>query len=245
MKYLPNNKKYDIRAHSDKKLKGYSVVQGGCASPRYIYLVFEKKGKKSSTCKIVQLDGKTLRVIKVSKPLKIGHGNSICLKNSTLYITHSGTKKVIHTVHAMTLEKGKDIKVKNPKNFKTINGFNGIAPYKDGFILRNMGSRKLYICDSDFKIKKYITLASTVVSQDMDTYNNQIIRAFSQLQSKKNYVYFYDYKGKLLKKIHLKVKGELENVFVFNGYLYGTIYKKVKKKGKWKYRAYIVSIKKM
>lgn len=241
MKFLPKGKKYNIRTHVNDKLKNYTVVQGGCAGDTYIYLIFENKS--NNKCKIVKLHGTTFKMTKCSKALNIGHGNSVCIKNNILYITHSGTTNIIHTVNNSTLEKGKDIVVKNPKKYEGATAFNGIALYKDGFILRGMGSNKLFICDNHFVITGMITAESIYTSQDMATYNNQIIRAFSDLQSStKNWIYYYNYSGKLLKKNKVNVTGELENIFIFRGKLYGTVYRKYKKNGKMKYCAYVFQV---
>ena len=75
--------------------------------------------------------------------------------------------------------------------------------------------------------------------------NGRLYRGSSVGQSKKNRVAVYNGKGKLLKVYHYKKKGELEGVFVIGHSLLISIYRKYKKHGKKKFRAYIKKIAKV
>lgn len=224
----------EIRKLAGKKLSHYSVTQGACSDGTYVYMVFERKktSKYSHRCKIVKLDLENFKIIKVSGALKIGHGNDIAFLKNKLYITHSEGSKTIHIVDSKTLKQLKGKKVKVPKKFKGISAFNAIAPYgKDKLILRVMGSKKLAIIDSSFKIKKvFKTETSYTTSQGMETLKLTVIRAYSKLQSGKNYLVTYNLKGKELSRKKIPIKGEMESVFRIENQLYVTTYVRSGKK---------------
>lgn len=228
----------EIREHVGKAVKDYKVTQGACTDGKYIYMVFERK--KTSRVKIVKLKASDLSVVKVSKALNLGHGNDLCYRDGILYVTHSGTSAKIHRVDAKTLKKLDDVKVSEP------GGYNGITVYKDGFILRKMEGRYFYITDKNFKVKKKAhQTKSFKESQGIcyDPKTDRIYRGSSLAQSKSNYVSVYKTDGTYVKHIHLDKKCELEGVYVLDGKLYCTYYKKYIKKKKKHYEAHIKKLK--
>lgn len=232
----------EIRSRAPKRLNHFTVPQGSCTDQKYIYIVFERKARNgySHRCKIVKINSETMKIVRISKALKIGHGNDITYKDGILYITHSVGSKTIHRVNAKTLKKKEGIKVKVPSKYKGINAFNGISTYgKKGFILRVMGGRKMVITDEDFKVKRvFKTDTSYQTSQGMTTKGMTIIRAYSHLQSGRNYLVEYNVKGKQLKRKKINLKGEMESVFCIGEKTYVTTYIK---KGK-KRLAYIAQV---
>ena len=232
----------EIRSRAPKRLNHFTVPQGSCTDQKYIYVIFERKPKNGRThrCKIVKIDSETMKIVKISKALKIGHGNDITYRNGILYITHSAGAKTIHRVNAKTLKQKKGIKVKVPSKYKGIHAFNGISTYgKKGFILRVMGGAKMAITDEDFKIKRvFKTETSYKTSQGMTTKDMTIIRAYSHAQSGRNYLVEYSVKGKQLKRKKIGIKGEMESVFCIGDKTYVVTYVK---KGK-KRLAYIAQV---
>ena len=234
----------DIRKHindeTDGALKNFRVLEGGCYDHGIYYLIFgNMKHKTSKIAKVKDDEKKT--VLKVSKTLHIGHANDCCIRGSIIYITHSGKKSVIHRVSANGLKKLPDIKPKGCKG-----GFNAITCFGTGFLVKKMGSRKCYVVDGAFKYKSTITLSKTYkVGQGMTWANGRLYRGSSVGQSKKNRVAVYNGKGKLLKVYRYKHKGELEGVFVIGHSLLISIYRKYKKHGKKKFKAYIKKIAKV
>lgn len=223
----------------NKLLKHFTVAQGSCTDGKYIYIAFERKASKthSQAIKIAKLTIDPIEVKTVSKPLKIGHANDMCIRDGILYITHSGKKKVIHRVDADTLKKKKKIKIKAKAD-----GFNGICCYGSGYILRGMGGQTMYVTNKNFNVTRTFKRQKAFsVSQGITMQGKNLVCTYSQLQSKdKNIVAWFDLHGKFLKKKKLEVMGELESVFVLDGKLHFVIYRKKKVDGKTKYYAYIV-----
>lgn len=226
----------DIRKAAGDKLKHYNVMQGSCAGGDYIFVAFEqkknkKKGRKHRI-KIVKLDKTGEKVLKVSKPLKIGHANDMAYRDGILYVTHSGDddKKSIHRIDANSLEKLSNIRVKGIDK----GGFNGIACFGSGYLLKKMRSHKIYVVDSSFRFLRSFKLKKKFsTSQGIDWHKGRLYQATSTLQSKHNYINVYTIKGKRVKRIHYAKKCELEGVFFCDDICYIGIYKK-QKKGKKK-----------
>lgn len=231
----------DIRKLAGNRLKHYTVTQGSCAGPKYVYMIFEQKPKhgRPHRCKVVKYDPSAKRIVKVSGALKVGHGNDITLKGHTLYITHSAGAKTIHRVDSKTLKQRKGVKVRVPKRFKGVKAFNGIASYGSGFLLRVMGGNKVAVANSKFEIVNvFRTETNWTTSQGMTIQGRLLLRAYSHAQSGKNYLVWYSLKGKQKRRSKVELEGEMESVFLFNDEIYVTAYIK---RGK-KREAYIAKI---
>lgn len=227
-----NGKPVDIRRLAGRSLRYFAWPQGACSDGKYIYMIFERKRFQGRThrCKIVKLDLKTLKVIKVSDELKIGHGNDITYCNGNLYVTHSAGGRVVHRIDPFTLKYKETIRVVIPKELgrKKIREFNGIACYGSGFILRIMWGSGMLITDENFHaLRHFRTRRFFKTSQGMDQKSLTTYRAFSKLQSSdRNYLVTFDEDGRMLERIKLEVTGELENVFFAGDQLYGTVYRR-------------------
>lgn len=234
----------DIRSLAPKRLKHFVVPQGACTDGTYIYIVFEQKKKKGRPhrIKIVKLDAKTMKVVKVSGALKLGHANDLCVRNGIIYATHSAGAKTIHRVTAKSLKQKKGISVKVPKKYakKGIKEFNGIATYgKNRFLVRVMHGRGMAVLDKNMKVVRFFrTDTNYVTSQGMTTDGMTIVRAYSHGQSGKNYLVEYSPKGKEKSRHKVILDGEMECVFMLDGERYVTTYIKDGKKRK----AYIAKI---
>lgn len=253
VKYLRDSKKrrIDIRDLAGGKLKHFTVTQGACSDGAYIYMAFKQKAiaDRPHRIKIVKFSPATRKIIKVSSAMNLGHANDMAYHDGKLYITHSRGDKVIHTVFAKSLKKGRDINVKLKKKYdKNCPGFNGISKTEDGFIIRLMGGHYLAKTDDSLVVKDYIHCTNPFPKTKEDTQgttydNGTIIRAFSRLQSKnKNYICKFSRYGKLKSKALVKLTGELESVFMIDGKMYGTSYRKKSKDKKKKYMAYVFRI---
>ena len=249
MEYIKKNgKPLDIRAHVGKTLKGFTVVQGSCTDGQNVYLIFERKKSKSAShrCKIVKMDIDSLKVVKVSQSLKLGHGNDMCHRDGILYVTHSEGSMVVHRVDAGSLKQKKGVKVTLPKKLKgkKIAAFNGIAPYGSGFILRVMGGSGMLIVNRNFRGTRFFrTKTSYTTSQGMDHKGGKIYRTYSKLQSKdKNFLVTYDKKGLQISRERIPVVGELEGVFLVSGKPWFVVYRKKNVEGEKKYCAFIGTV---
>lgn len=208
-------------------------------------MVFEQKANKAKKrphrCKIAVYDMEKGTVLKVSGALKLGHGNDITIRDGILYITHSEGSKTVHRVRASDLKQIKGIKVKIPKKFKSkkIEEFNGISVYGSGFLLRVMGGSGMAVTNKDLKVTRFFRCKPNYkTSQGIAIEGKTILRAFSQLQSGKNYLVEYSIKGALKNRLKTKIKGEMEAVFIHNGKRYVTTF--VKDNGKC--RAFIAEL---
>lgn len=231
-------KRFNIRASAGDKLKHFTVPQGACSDGKYIYVVFERK--KPHACKIVKIRMSDLKIVKVSKPLHVGHGNDITYHNGCLYITYSKGKSIVSVVNAKSLKKSGTV---SPAT-KSKHYYNAICRLVNGFMLRVMGGKNLLKISGGFANPKwYKTKNSYTTSQGMDFNGKYLVRAYSKLQSKdKNYIVRYNIKGKQLKRTRLKLTGEFESVFFVNNTLYGVVYRKRKVNGKKTYKAFIFRI---
>lgn len=248
-KYLrKNNKRWDVKAEAGNKLKHFNVAQGACTDGCYIFMAFEQKPnkekKREHRIKIAKVNPATKKVEKVSGALNLGHANDMCIFSNELLITHSGTKKVLHRVSLSTFKKLKDIEISVPKKYrKHATGFNGI--FRDGayICLRCMGGNYIMYLDTNFKFVKMVKYTKPFEKEDsqgMDCKDGVVYRAYSRLQSKtKNYICKFKTNGKLVSKSQLKTKGELENVFIKGGKIWGVVYRKKKIKGEKHFMAYI------
>lgn len=226
----------ELRKHIGKKLKHHRVLEGGCYYNGVYTLIFGNMKKKTSI--IVRLNEK-MKVINVSESIKVGHGNDCCQRGNIIYIVASGKTNKIFRVNASTLKKMKSIKVKGCKG-----GFNGIACFGTGYIVRKMHTKKFYILDKNFKKLKTITIPKRLThEQGIDWYNGRLYCAASHWQSTKNRIGVYNSRGKLIKKYYYKKRCEIENVFIVNNKINFGVYKKYKKNGKKHFEAYIIKLK--
>lgn len=226
----------ELRKHIGAKLKHHRVLEGACYKDGAYTLIFGNMKRKTSI--IVRLD-KKLNVLGISEPMKVGHGNDCCQRGDTIYIVASGKTNKIYRVDANTLKKKKSVKVKGCKG-----GFNGIANFGGGFIVRKMHTRKFYILDADLKKVKTITIPKRFThEQGITWHDGKLYCAASRWQSKKNRIGVYNSKGEMIEKYRYPKKCELENVMIVGGKIVFGIYKKYRKKGKKHFEAYLKEIK--
>lgn len=129
-----DGKFFDMCKEAGQKLYGYDTLQGACANKGIAYLTLYNRNVEK--CRIVKVKLDTLDVIKVSKPLKIYHGNSLTYNTRTNRIIaaccYKSKMKCVAIVNARTLkvESIKTIKLNSriPKSVrKTYKGISAIA----------------------------------------------------------------------------------------------------------------------
>lgn len=230
----------ELRKHVGKSLDDFRVIEGGCYHAGYYYMIFGNMRRKLS--KIVKFkSGKQKKIVKISKTMSIGHANDCCVKGGILYVTHSGKSNAVHRIDATSLVKMSDVVVSGCEG-----GFNAICTHKDGFLIKKMHSKKIFVLDAEFKKKDTIKLSKTrKVGQGMTCHKDRIYRASSVGRSRKNYVSVYSIKGKLLKTHHYDKVCEIEDVMIVGGKIKVSLYKKYKKGKKKHFEAYIKTIVKL
>ena len=241
---------FEIKRASGVSEGGYRAVQGGNTDGTYAYTAMGKKGSKTYG-KIVKTRLSDMKVVKVSKNLKINHANDITFDpaHCRLVVTHNDKhRKRVSFVNPKTLKVTghKDIAV--PATLKgatkaqlsAIGGFSSVTYMRDGkyagnYIAVISGVHNFLVLNSSLKPIEYITVStkyksSQVYYQGADNINgNLYISIFPRNKKYKNMICIYDMDGEFKGKITL-IKGfELENVFHAGGSMYVTLYKKVKK----------------
>ena len=229
----------DVRKQAGKRLNMFTVTQGACSDGKYIYMAFERKksSRHQRAVKIVKLDPRSWKVVRISGVLKIGHANDMTYREGNLYITHSAGKRVIHCVDAVTLKKKDDIRVISHKALF----FNGIARYGKGYVLRSMIGIGMIITDGSFRAIHFFNAdGGHPTSQSMEQKNEVLYRTYSVLQSEdKNFLVTFDMDGNKLKDEKVLLRGELEACFMHRGQLWFTSYRKKEIDGKLRYLAFI------
>lgn len=207
---------FDFRAAAGETLYHYDTLQGACANDGYAYLTLYNRNVEK--CRIVKVRLSTLEVIKVSKPLKIYHANSLTYntKKDLLLATCCKVKQkraVFVDPETLKVVSYKDIKltgkIKNlPKSVKrSYKGFTAIAynETKNCYVGRLRGNNNVIIFDGNLKPKKYVVLKgkqSSLLNQGMDSVGNYIydVRSFKG-NRKYSMVTVHTMSGKLVGKV--------------------------------------------
>ena len=266
-----NGDPLDIRSLTGR-LPFFAVTQGAASDGKNIYMIFERKHKKKRThrCKIVKLDAASMKIVKISGELRIGHGNDLAFYRGVLYVTHSRSGRILHRVDAETLKQLPDVKVLIPAPAKlpagskillshamkkhNIKAFNGIACDGAGngtprFTLRVMQSPGMLVAEprenGDLTVVRYYrTERFYRTSQSMDQKDGLTYRVYSHGQSRRrNFLVVFDGDGKMLRRTLLPVTGEVESVFFVGDRLYGSVYRRTKDRdGVHHFAAYLFRI---
>lgn len=94
---MKGGKAFNVRTAAKQKLYGYDTVQGCCANNGMLYATLYNR--KVEKCKIAKVRLSDMTVVKVSKPLRIYHGNSLTYNTKKGYIVAAccnvKTKRVV------------------------------------------------------------------------------------------------------------------------------------------------------
>ncbi len=252
-------KLYEYRSLSKQKVYGYDTFQGACAHGMYSWhILFNRRNNK---CRVIKVSMKTHKVVKVSKVIKLDHGNDMTYDETRdwlLVIHYEPHPKRVTIIDPVTL---KVLKVKNLKTpsaklpgasekfCKSIKGVTGIGydAENDEYIMAIMGTRHYLAVDAKtFKITRIIKVPAMApyVRQGMTVKDGFIIRTYSAYNKKynQNVLYIYDMAGNLVKTCRLGTGYEIESPFFNGDEMYAGTYrsylkkktKKVKVKGKKK-----------
>ena len=102
-------KKLELRRAAKQKVPGFDTVQGACYAKGYVYYLLENRNVSYSRgrCKIVKMKLSKKKVVRVSAPLKLSHGNDITFdtKRNRIVVAHSTPNpKQISVVDPKTLK---------------------------------------------------------------------------------------------------------------------------------------------
>lgn len=239
-----NGKKFDVRKQAGKKLKKYTIAQGCCSDGTYIYMAFERRngdsnGKKKARIKIAKVRISDWKLVKVSpKGMKLGHANDLTYNPYKKYLVVTGAKTkdpYVRIVSPKSLKKTGTKKVRLSSAHKRVKAFNSIdfdAASRTYMIRsRNYGGLT-FTLDESFREKGARTILTTWASrhvQSCTTSGGNLILTQSWHQSStKNTLTIFDQAGRKLQDIKIKMKGELESVFMIGGKLYASMHKKLK-----------------
>lgn len=158
-------KRFDIRIAAGQSMYGYDTVQGACSYKGYAY--FALYNRKKERIKIAKVNLGTMKVVKVSKPLKSRcHGNTLTYNprtNRIIACCGKGGKTKIAIINASTLKQlyTKSFKISS----RFIGGrFKGVSALaynrkKDIYVMKLSGSEnKIVLLDRNFKLKKYVKI---------------------------------------------------------------------------------------
>ena len=244
-------KKLEIRRAAKQKVPGFDTLQGSCYANGYAYFLLENRNISYSKgrCKIVKMKLSTKKVVRVSAPLRLSHGNDITFdtKRNRIVVAHSTpVPKQISIVSPKTLKIKKTLTVEIPydlyklphpkktpkKYYKAYNGFGAIAYNRkhDRFVVLLRGSdfHHLLILNRKFEPVRfeYVDDRPNQTVQGMDSYDDYVIVAQSYSSGRPNnqlLIYSWN-EGDLLSKLNLGQSRELESVFHTGSSLYAGFY---------------------
>ena len=195
-----NGAAFDFRAESGQKLYGYDTLQGGCAHDGYAYLTLFDRTKNK--CRIAKVELSSLRVVKVSAPLKLYHANNLTYNTRKNLLVATccqvkGKKVVFVNPNTLTYAGSKTIKISKkskviPKKVaRRYKGFTAIA-YNEKhncYVGRLRKDNNVVILDANLKPIKYIKLKgkrTSLLNQGMESVGDYIydVRSF---KGKKKY----------------------------------------------------------
>ena len=241
---------YEIKRASGISESGYRANQGGGTDGTYCYHALCKKGS-STYVKIVKTRLKDMKVVKVSKDLKLHHANDITYDpvHKRLVVTHNAVKrKRVTFINPKTLKSMgyKDIKI--PKTLKgatkaqlsAVKGFASVTymtggKYAGKYIGIISGNHNFMVLDKNFKPVEYITVdkkfnGSQIYYQGADNIGDRLyVVIYPRKKSRRDFIVAYDMDGNFKGKVNLLKGYETENLFHAGNAQYMTLYRPVTK----------------
>lgn len=223
---LTNVKALDMTTLNLKRIKslatpsgGYSVVQGGGVTDKYIVSVLENKKKEKNALIILNKDDYSYATIDGDNPIlnrKYNKGNDLAFNSNTKEILILGDKKVY-------------VLDENFKEKNTIfldKSYHAIAynSKDDNYVLasKTKEGSKISIVDKDFKEVSNFNIKHKYNGESLTLKGNNIYYACYNKDTKENVIFIYDKEGKLQntflipKSFNGVEYGELQNIS-FNG----------------------------
>ncbi|MGN0708726.1 MAG: hypothetical protein ACI4LM_00630 [Anaerovoracaceae bacterium] len=233
-----SRKKYflDLRKAAGQKMGGYDTTQAGCIRGSRLYTVLWKKSGSKKYGRIAMWDLNKRKLIRVSKPLRLCHGNGMTYdsKTKTLVVCcyDRGRSKVLMKVDASTLRQKGSVEVELPYGLygasdRTVDkycGISGIAydSSRNQYVVKLKKQNAAVVLDSSFRPLRYmkISVPKGYVPQDVFCTSD----GFSLTMTGPNIIVNYDWYGNYRSTVRLNRGCELESADFFNGRLYGIAY---------------------
>ena len=230
---------FELRRAAKQKVLGYDTLQGSCRGGAYgYYALYNRTVNKNKIVK-VKLDG--MKVVKVSKALKVFHANDMTYNSKTkkLVVVHStGDERGLSVVNTSNLKVSKRVSLKKSvarlfgaqeAEIKKIGGITSIAynAKRNCYVATVRATHDMIELDAELKATRVIApeRKSDGVYQNMEAGNDVIIVSTSASDEQGgNYLWCYDWSGRFLCKINLPHANELEGVFLKGGKLYAGFY---------------------
>ena len=228
----------ELREAAGQEVFGYDTVQGSCYYGGFVYYILENR--YAGRCKIVKLQLATRKVVKVSEPLNLHHGNGMTFnycKNEIVVAHSTGSPKTVSVINPFTLKIKYNKKIIVPKNFglskgaPKYTGFGAIAynGAHNGYVILLRGSRNhnLVILDANFRPVKYMKLKVKInqTVQAIDSYGEYILAAQSSSSGRPwNNLLVYDWNGNYQFQVYLSREPELESIFHDGNQFYASYY---------------------
>lgn len=241
--------KKEYRSLAKQKMYGYDTFQGAASDGTYAYHVM--CCEKTQKCKIAKIRVSTGKVVKVSKALKIGHGNDATYdyRRKELVTTYKrGQTRYVAVIDPKTLKLKRYQKLHFPKripglNKKSTDAIKGIAAIAydkstGNFIGRIKKWRSFIIIDGDYNVIGFIKARSykDYLCQTIECTDKVILHAQSPQKKgqKYNIISVYDYNGNYMATIKTARSGrEIESIYRVGKKLYaGEYYSHYKTKTK-------------
>jgi len=246
-----NGKYFEIRKQAKQDVGGYDTLQGSCTDGTYSYYILYNRVYEK--CKIVKVKISNKKVIKVSKPLNIAHGNGIAYdaKNKRLVVVHNTlrpttlsvidrnklcVKRVVNVKIPSTIPGATDKQVKNIKKFGSIS----YNRSRDVYVVLLSSSHDLLTLNADFKPIAYTKLSDKpkYIYQCIDVTDHYIMIGMSpRYADQYNHIAVYEWDGTHRFDINIQKSYELESIYhigskIYAGFyrsFYQTYYKTIKK----------------
>lgn len=157
--------RWDIRKAAKQKTWGYDTIQGACANGGYAYMALYNRDVER--IKIAKVNLKTMKVVKLSKPIKSHcHGNTLTYNpktNKIVAVCGKGGKKKAVFINATTLKQTgtRTFKVSNSFIGEKYKGISGVSynKKKGKYIVKiRSNTNKVIIYSSNFKKKDIIKI---------------------------------------------------------------------------------------
>lgn len=231
----------EYRKLSKQKMYGYDTFQGACSTGKNNFYVLYDRVKQK--CRIIKVNAKSYKVVKVSKPLPLDHGNDLAYdsrQKRILCIHYGRNPRRISIINPKTLKLVKHVTVPKPDesipgasdNFiRSIKGYTGIGydSVHNEYIVSIQGARHYMALSCHFKPLRVIEVPKLdpYMRQGMTVKSGFIIRSLSPYNRtyNQNILQVFDMAGNFVKTVKLGRGYEIESIYFIGKKLFANTYR--------------------